>query len=263
MKNILFENVSKIYGKNPVIENLNIEVRTGERLILLGPSGCGKSTILRMIAGLEKVTEGKLYMGEKCVNEVDCGERNVSMVFQNYALFPHMTVKENILYGLKVHKVPKVEMKERLSQVLEMLDLKGLEERKPKELSGGQRQRVALARAVVKRADYFLLDEPLSNLDAQLRLRAREELVKIHEVYGQTMVYVTHDQMEAMTVGDRIALLNKGKIQMLDTPSNVYHKPANVFTAKFIGSPSMNIVEVGMSERSFWIGEQEMIIPEV
>lgn len=263
MKNILFENVSKIYGKNPVIENLNIEVRTGERLILLGPSGCGKSTILRMIAGLEKVTEGKLYMGEKCVNEVDCGERNVSMVFQNYALFPHMTVKENILYGLKVHKVPKVEMKERLSQVLEMLDLKGLEERKPKELSGGQRQRVALARAVVKRADYFLLDEPLSNLDAQLRLRAREELVKIHEVYGQTMVYVTHDQMEAMTVGDRIALLNKGKIQMLDTPSNVYHKPANVFTAKFIGSSSMNIVEVGMSERSFWIGEQEMIIPEV
>lgn len=263
MGNITFKNVSKAYGKNMVIKNLNLEIRKGERLILLGSSGCGKSTVLRMVAGLEKVTDGEIYMEDKCVNDVDCGDRNVSMVFQNYALFPHMSVKDNILYGLKVHKVAKADMKERLSQVLEMLDLKGLEERKPKELSGGQRQRVALARAVVKKADYFLLDEPLSNLDAQLRLRAREELVKIHEIYGQTMIYVTHDQIEAMTVGNRIALLNKGKIQMLDTPFNVYHKPANVFTAKFVGSPSMNIVEVDMVGGCFVIGDQKMSIPVV
>lgn len=242
MNNIVFENVSKAYDKNLIVKNLNLEVKDGERLILLGPSGCGKSTTLRMIAGLEQVSGGTLSMGGRVVNDVKSGERNVAMVFQNYALYPHMTIEQNVSYALRVHKMPEKEIYERTASALEMLDLKGLENRRPKELSGGQRQRVALARAIVKRSDYFLLDEPLSNLDAQLRIHARKELVKIHELYHQTFVYVTHDQIEAMTVGHRIALLQNGELQMLDTPANVYNRPANVFTAKFIGSPSTNII---------------------
>ena len=263
MKNIVFDHVVKAYDKNVIVKDLNMEIREGERLILLGPSGCGKSTTLRMIAGLEKLSGGNLYMDGRLVNDVPCGERNVSMVFQNYALFPHMTVQNNIIYGLKAHKMDPAEIKTRLSEVLDMLDLKGLEERRPKDLSGGQRQRVALARAVVKRSDYFLLDEPLSNLDAQLRLRARKELVKIHEMYHQTLIYVTHDQIEAMTVGQRIALMHEGKMQMLDTPSNVYNRPANVFTAKFIGSPSMNIVEASYTKGTLVIGRQVIWLPDM
>lgn len=263
MKNIVFENVEKSYGKNVIVKNLNLEIKEGERLILLGPSGCGKSTTLRMIAGLEDITNGSLYMGGELMNEIPSGKRDVSMVFQNYALFPHMTVEQNITYGLKVHKLPKEEIGKRFQDVVEMLDLKGLEQRKPKDLSGGQRQRVALARAIVKQAGYFLLDEPLSNLDAQLRLRARTELVRIHERFRQTLVYVTHDQIEAMTVGHRIALMNKGKIQMLDTPSNVYHHPANVFTAKFIGSPSMNIMEAVWNQGGLKIGGQTIKLPGI
>lgn len=263
MKEIVFENVCKSYGKNQVVKDLNLTIKEGERLILLGPSGCGKSTTLRIIAGLEGITSGKLYMNEKCVNDVSSGDRNIAMVFQNYALFPHMTVKENITYGLKVHKIPKEEIEKRLTSAIDMLKLNGLENRKPKDLSGGQRQRVALARAVVKRSDFFLLDEPLSNLDAQLRGHARKELVKIHEMYHQTFVYVTHDQIEAMTVGDRIALMNKGTIQMIDTPHNVYNKPANVFTAKFIGSPSTNIFDVNYSKGSISIGKQSISLPEM
>ena len=263
MKNIVFDHVVKAYDKNVIVKDLNMEIREGERLILLGPSGCGKSTTLRMIAGLEKLSGGNLYMDGRLVNHVPCGERNVSMVFQNYALFPHMTVKDNIIYGLKAHRMNPQEIKTRLSEVLDMLDLKGLEERRPKDLSGGQRQRVALARAVVKRSDYFLLDEPLSNLDAQLRLRARKELVKIHEMYRQTMIYVTHDQIEAMTVGQRIALMHEGKMQMLDPPSNVYTRPANVFTARFIGSPSMNIVEASYTKGTLVIGRQVVWLPDM
>lgn len=261
MKNIVFENVKKAYGKNVVVEDLCMEVKEGERLILLGPSGCGKSTTLRMIAGLENVTAGNLWMRDQVVNDVPCGERGVSMVFQNYALFPHMSVKNNIIYGLKAHKMDENEINARLKEVLKMLELEGLEDRKPKELSGGQRQRVALARAVVKRADYFLLDEPLSNLDAQLRMRARKELVKIHEMYHPTLVYVTHDQIEAMTVGDRIALMYRGKMEMLDTPSHVYNRPASVFCAKFIGSPSMNIVEAEYHNGALVIGKQKVELP--
>ncbi|WPC40118.1 ABC transporter ATP-binding protein [Clostridium sp. JS66] len=263
MKEIVFENICKAYGKNTVVSNLNLTIKSGERLILLGPSGCGKSTTLRIIAGLEDITSGKLYMNGKCVNEVPSGDRSVSMVFQNYALFPHMTLKDNITYGLKVHKVEKEEIEKRLNSALDMLKLKGLENRKPKDLSGGQRQRVALARAVVKRSDFFLLDEPLSNLDAQLRGHARKELVKIHEMYHQTFVYVTHDQVEAMTIGDRVALMNKGTIQMVDTPHNVYNRPANVFTAKFIGSPSMNIFEVNCCHDKIVVGGQQMPLPEM
>lgn len=262
MKEIVFENVCKSYGKTQIVNNLNLTIKEGERLILLGPSGCGKSTTLRMIAGLEDITSGKLYMNGKCVNDVKSGDRNIAMVFQNYALFPHMTVEENITYGLKVHKLQPSEIKDRLDSAINMLKLNGLEKRKPKDLSGGQRQRVALARAVVKRSDFFLLDEPLSNLDAQLRGHARKELVKIHELYNQTFVYVTHDQVEAMTMGDRVALMNKGVIQMVDTPTNVYNKPANIFTAKFIGSPSTNVFEVDYECEKIKVGNQEIIIPD-
>lgn len=263
MKDIVFENICKSYGKTKVIENLNLTIRSGERLILLGASGCGKSTTLRLIAGLEEISSGNLYMDRRRVNDVPSGERNVSMVFQNYALFPHMTVADNIIYGLKIQKLPKEEIRQRLKSALEMLELTGLENRKPKDLSGGQRQRVALARAVVKRSDYLLLDEPLSNLDAQLRVHARKELVKIHQLYHQTFIYVTHDQIEAMTVGDRIALMHKGNLQMLDTPYNVYNRPANVFTAQFIGSPATNIFEAYYADRIIRIGKQTVRLPEL
>ncbi|WP_445506840.1 ABC transporter ATP-binding protein [Niallia sp. 03190] len=256
MKEIRFENVWKSYGKTEVVKELNLTIKDGERLILLGPSGCGKSTTLRMIAGLEDITSGNLYMNGRKVNDIPSGKRDVSMVFQNYALYPHMNVVDNITYGLRVQKVPKDEIKTRLDAVLEMLKLKGYENRLPKDLSGGQRQRVALARAVVKKSDFFLLDEPLSNLDAQLRVSARKQLVKIHEMYKQTIVYVTHDQIEAMTVGDRIALMNEGNLQMLDTPENVYHRPANIFTAKFIGSPQTNVVDVEYQNGNVIIGKQ-------
>ncbi len=263
MNSILFENVTKLFGKNVIVKELNMEIHEGERLILLGPSGCGKSTTLRMIAGLEKVTSGNLYMGGSVVNEVPCGERGVSMVFQNYALFPHMTVRQNITYGLKANKVDAKEIEKRFEEVIKMLELGGLEERKPRELSGGQRQRVALARAVVKQSDYFLLDEPLSNLDAQLRQRARKKLVGIHEAYHQTLVYVTHDQIEAMTVGQRVAVMYRGKIEMIDTPGNVYNRPASVFCARFIGSPAMNIMDVTYGEGKLCMGRQSLQLPDM
>lgn len=262
MKEIVFDQVCKSYDKNQVVKNLNMKIKTGERLILLGPSGCGKSTTLRMLAGLEDITSGDLYMGGRRVNDVESGDRNVAMVFQNYALYPHMTVRQNIAYALKVNKYPAKEIVERVNEAIKMLDLVGYEDRTPKELSGGQRQRVALARAIVKRADYFLLDEPLSNLDAQLRAHARKELVKIHEQYHQTMIYVTHDQTEAMTVGQKIALMDKGNLQAFDTPKNIYNKPANVFTARFIGSPPMNVVEAVYDEGKMFIDGKKIKIPD-
>lgn len=262
MKEIVFENVCKKYGKNTIIENLNFTVHSGERLILLGASGCGKSTTLRMIAGLEDITSGNLYMNGQRVNDIVSGKRNLSMVFQNYALYPHMTVTENIIYGLKIQKLPQAEIHARLTAALAKLELDGLEDRKPKDLSGGQRQRVALARAVVKRSELLLLDEPLSNLDAQLRVHARKELVKIHQAYKQTFVYVTHDQVEAMTIGDRVAILDKGRLQVIDTPNNVYNRPANIFTAKFIGSPGMNIFKGSYSDHFLQLGEQSIKLSE-
>ena len=218
MYSIEFKNVVKKFDKTEVIKGLDLAVKKGERLILLGSSGCGKSTILRMISGLETITSGELYLNGVLANAMDPGDRNIGMVFQNYALFPHMTVEKNISYGLRVNRLDEKEIEKRVAEAVRILNLGGLEKRLPRELSGGQRQRVALARAIVKQSDFFLLDEPLSNLDAQLRGHARKELVKIHEIYGQTMVYVTHDQIEAMTVGQRIAVINEGKIQMLDTP---------------------------------------------
>lgn len=243
MNNIVFENVCKNYGKVEVIKNLNLEIEEGKRLILLGPSGCGKTTILRMIAGLEEISFGNLYMGDKLVNTIDPGERDVAMVFQNYALYPHMTVETNILFGLQIAKAPKEVQQERLNWALDILGLSEYKKRYPRELSGGQRQRVALCRALVKKAPFFLLDEPLSNLDAQLRTLARAELVKVHETYKPTFVYVTHDQIEAMTIGQKIVVLNASTIQQYDIPSNIYNRPKNVFVARFIGSPNMNIVD--------------------
>lgn len=258
MHAIQLKNIQKSYGNHEVVKSLSFNVRSGERLVILGPSGCGKSTTLRMIAGLESITDGQLIMGETVMNDVDCGKRNVAMVFQNYSLYPHMSVKKNITYGLAVKKVPKKEINKRLSEVLTMLELNGLENRLPRDLSGGQRQRVALARAIVKQSDYFLLDEPLSNLDAQLRVSARKELVKIHDTFQQTMVYVTHDQVEAMAIGHRIAILNQGELQMIDTPENVYHRPKNTFTAKFIGSPSMNLAECDYHDGCLHFQQQQL-----
>lgn len=259
---IEFSHVDKAYQKNKVIEDLNLTIPAGERLILLGPSGCGKSTTLRMIAGLEDISGGELRMGGQRVNEVPSGKRDIAMVFQNYALYPHMSVEKNITYALRVHKMERGEMETRLNTVLEILNLQEFTQRKPRELSGGQRQRVALARALVKQSPYLLLDEPLSNLDAQLRAMARKELVKIHELFHQTFIYVTHDQVEAMTVGQRIALMNRGELQMVDTPYRVYNRPANVFTAKFIGSPSTNILEANWANGAVTIQGQTVTLPE-
>lgn len=250
MNDIRLEHITKKYGGNEVVSDLTLPVRPGERMILLGPSGCGKSTTLRMISGLTEITSGDLYMGGVRMNDVGCGDRNVAMVFQNYALFPHMTVYQNIAFGLRALKLPKAEAKKRVLAMIETLELSGLEKRLPRELSGGQRQRVALARAAIKNAPYFLLDEPLSNLDVQLRAHARKELVRIHELNRSTFLYVTHDQIEAMTIGQRVAILNKGKLQMVDTPHNIYYRPANVFCARFIGTPPMNVFPAELEESS-------------
>ena len=259
---IVFDHVEKTYQKNTVIRDLNLTIPAGQRLILLGPSGCGKSTTLRMIAGLEEITGGELRMGGRRVNEVPSGKRDIAMVFQNYALYPHMTVRENITYALRVHKLDRAELETRLHSVLEILGLEPYVQRKPRELSGGQRQRVALARALVKQSQYLLLDEPLSNLDAQLRVQARKELVKIHDLYQQTFVYVTHDQVEAMTVGQRVALMNQGVLQMVDTPYRVYNRPANIFTAKFIGSPSTNILDADWADGVLHVQGQQIRLPD-
>lgn len=259
MSTIEIKSINKVYKDNPVIENLNLFIKEGERLVLLGPSGCGKSTILRMIAGIEDVSSGQiLYDGQDKTN-VNPGERDVAMVFQNYALYPHMTVEQNVTYALKRNKVENIEINKRLENALEILELKEYRNRKPSELSGGQRQRVALARAVVKNAKYFLLDEPLSNLDALLRVTARQELIQLHENYKHTFIYVTHDQIEAMALADRIVILNKGKIQMVDTPDNIYYHPANVFTAKFIGNPPMNILKADIVNNELQFSNGPMI----
>lgn len=258
---IVFDNVQKAYGKNVVINDLTLKIKKGERLILLGPSGCGKTTTLRMIAGFEEITKGQLLMDGRVVNDVAPGERNIAMVFQSYALFPHLSVWDNITFGLQLQKLPQAEMEKRARLAMEILHLEGYENKKTHELSGGQKQRVALCRALVKQSPYFLLDEPLSNLDAKLRQKARTELVKIHEMFQPTMVYVTHDQIEAMTVAHRIAVMNQGKIQQIDTPANIYHHPANTFVATFIGSPAMNILEAEVLAGKIIVGNCALRLP--
>lgn len=259
---IVFKNVTKAYGKNVVIKDLNLEIKKGERLILLGPSGCGKTTTLRMIAGFEEVSGGEIYLDGKVVNGLPPGERNIAMVFQSYALFPHLSVWDNIAFGLQLQKLPKEEIARRANQALQILHLTGYETKKTHELSGGQKQRVALARAIVKHSPYFLLDEPLSNLDARLRQKARTELVKLHEMFQPTMIYVTHDQIEAMTVATRIAVMNQGKIQQIDTPHTIYHHPANTFVASFIGSPAMNLVQGTYENGVLQVGNTKLAVPE-
>ncbi len=245
MASISLKHIFKIYsGDVTAVSDFNLEVPDKEFLILVGPSGCGKSTTLRMIAGLEEISKGELYIGDRLVNDVAPKDRDIAMVFQNYALYPHMTVFKNMAFGLELRKVPKDVIKEKVEEAARILDIEHLLNRKPKALSGGQRQRVALGRAMVRDPAVFLLDEPLSNLDAKLRAAMRTEITKLHKKLGTTFVYVTHDQTEAMTMGDRIVVMKDGFIQQVDTPQNLYDKPCNKFVAGFIGSPQMNFIKV-------------------
>ena len=227
MARVIFENVSKVYGGNaaPAVKDLSMEAYDQEFLVLVGPSGCGKSTAMRMVAGLEEITSGRIIIGDRVVNDLPPKDRDVAMVFQSYALYPHMTVRDNLAYPLKLRKVPKAEREQRVRDAARILDIEQFLDRKPKQLSGGQRQRVALGRAIVRNADVFM-DEPLSNLDAKLRVQTRAELIKLHERVSTTTIYVTHDQVEAMTMGDRIAVMSLGVLQQLDTPQNLYDNPA-------------------------------------
>jgi len=244
MNKIELRNITKAYGKNPpVIVDLNLTITEGSFTVLLGPSGCGKSTILRMIAGLEKEAAGDLFIDGNNVKDVEPGERNIAMVFQNYALYPTMNVRENIEFGLKNIKMPKTERDARINEIAKIVGLEEYLMRKPQHLSGGQRQRVALARAIVKKPSVFLMDEPLSNLDAKLRNQIRTDLIELYRRLKATFVYVTHDQVEAMSMGTNIILLDKGEVRQIGSPSNIYENPENVFTAKFIGSPPMNILD--------------------
>lgn len=243
MAELRLENVSKIYDKNIVaVQDINFTVRDREFVVLLGPSGCGKTTILRLIAGLEQITSGKIFIDNLCVNELSPDKRDVAMVFQNYALYPHMSVFDNMAFGLKVRHLPKSEIEKRVLNAAEILGLKDFLHRKPRQLSGGQRQRVALGRAIVREPKLFLFDEPLSNLDAKLRVQMRGELSRLHKRLNATVIYVTHDQVEAMTLGEKVIVINNGRIQQCSDPLSLYKKPANKFVAGFIGSPPMNFI---------------------
>jgi multiple sugar transport system ATP-binding protein len=243
MARVLFEHVYKRFGKVEVVHDINLDIIDKEFLVLVGPSGCGKSTCLRMVAGLEEASEGDIYIGDRIVNGVDPKDRDIAMVFQNYALYPHMTVYDNMAFGLKLRHLPSNDIKKRVDDAADILGLVPFLKRRPKELSGGQRQRVALGRALVRSAQVFLLDEPLSNLDAKLRVATRSEITKIHQRVQTTFIYVTHDQVEAMTMGSRIAVLNAGIIQQIGPPQDLYDHPTNLFVAGFIGSPAMNFFE--------------------
>lgn len=240
MASVSYRHVYKRFGDVTVVKDLNLEVADKEFVVFVGPSGCGKSTNLRMLAGLEEITEGEILIGDRVVNDVPPKDRDIAMVFQSYALYPHMSVYDNMAFGLKLRKTPKAEIDRRVKEAADILGLTHFLDRKPKALSGGQRQRVAVGRAIVREPAVFLMDEPLSNLDAKLRVTARAEISKLHKRLGTTFIYVTHDQVEAMTMGDRIAVLSDGILQQIDTPRTLYAEPANVFVAGFIGSPSMN-----------------------
>ncbi len=250
MAGVTFDNVAKRFGNVSVIEGLNLDIADHEFMVLVGPSGCGKSTALRMIAGLEEISDGKVLIGDRIVNNLEPKDRDVAMVFQSYALYPHMTVRENIEFGLKIRKTPKDEMQRKVGEAAETLGIAHLLDRKPKALSGGQRQRVAVARAIVRDPKVFLFDEPLSNLDAKLRVQMRAEITKLQQRLATTCVYVTHDQVEAMTMGHRMAVMKEGRIQQVGTPLEVYDKPANVFVAQFIGTPPMNFFDATVNGAS-------------
>ena len=260
MARLLFKNVVKKYGQTTVVYDFNLEIHDKEFLVLVGPSGCGKTTTLRMIAGLEETTSGEIYIGDQLINDVAPKDRDIAMVFQSYALYPHMSVYENMAFGLKLRKMPKDDIDRRVKEAAVILDIEHLLDRKPKALSGGQRQRVALGRAIVREPKVFLMDEPLSNLDAKLRVQMRAEISKLRHRLQTTVVYVTHDQTEAMTMGDRIVVMKDGFIQQVDTPMNLYNHPCNMFVAGFIGSPAMNFIRATLIEDNgqFWLVNKEL-----
>ncbi|HSH12082.1 MAG TPA: sn-glycerol-3-phosphate ABC transporter ATP-binding protein UgpC, partial [Ilumatobacter sp.] len=261
MARVVLDQVNKIYENGfQAIYDLDLEVAEGEFLVLVGPSGCGKSTALRMVAGLETITSGEMRIGDRLVNNVEPKDRDIAMVFQNYALYPHMSVYDNIGFALKLAKVPKDEIDERVRKAAEILELTANLDRKPGQLSGGQRQRVAMGRAIVRQPSAFLMDEPLSNLDAKLRVQMRAEIAGIQRDLGVTTIYVTHDQVEAMTMGDRVAVLKDGYLQQVDTPQNLYDHPTNVFVAAFIGSPSMNLYEARIEGHTLRLGSQTLAL---
>ena len=261
MATVTFDHVFKRFpGDVIAVNDLNLQVADGEFLILVGPSGCGKTTALRCIAGLEPISDGKVLIGDQVVNEVAPKDRDIAMVFQSYALYPHMTVFDNLAFGLKLRKTPKAEIDRRVREAAGILGLERLLDRKPKALSGGQRQRVALGRAIVREPKVFLMDEPLSNLDAKLRVQTRAEILRIHRRLRTTIVYVTHDQVEAMTMGDRIAVMNEGLLQQVGTPQELYTHPANLFVAGFIGSPAMNFVTVTAAGNDLMMGQSRLTL---
>jgi len=243
MASVTYDGVTKVFGDVVAVNDLNIDIPDKEFLVFVGPSGCGKTTSLRLLAGLEEATEGQIYIGDRLVNDVPPKDRDIAMVFQSYALYPHMSVYDNMAFGLKLRKTPKQEIDRRVHEAAKILSIEQLLDRKPKQLSGGQRQRVAVGRAIVREPYVFLMDEPLSNLDAKLRVQARAQLSKLHQRLGTTFIYVTHDQVEAMTMGTRIAVMRNGVLQQVDTPQVLYDTPSNVFVAGFIGSPSMNFLD--------------------
>ena len=262
MAKIVLDGVSKVFGSDVIaVNNVSLEIGDGEFMVLVGPSGCGKSTILRILAGLEEVTAGEVIIGDTQVTDLPPKERDVAMVFQNYALYPHMTVEQNLGFGLRLRKTPKVELKRRVDDVATILGLDPLMQRKPGELSGGQRQRVAMGRAMVREPQAFLMDEPLSNLDAKLRVQMRAQLALLHDRLATTTIYVTHDQVEAMTLGQRVAVLKDGILQQVDSPQNLYMHPANLFVGAFIGSPPMNLVEAQVSQGRVSFAGYDIALP--
>ncbi len=266
MASVSLKKITKVYAGNVVaVSDFELDIEDKEFIVLVGPSGCGKSTTLRMVAGLEEITSGELYIGDRLVNDVAPKDRDIAMVFQNYALYPHMTVFDNMAFGLKLRKTPKAEIKTRVEETAKVLDIYHLLNRKPKALSGGQRQRVALGRAIVREPKVFLMDEPLSNLDAKLRVAMRTEITKLHQRLQTTFIYVTHDQTEAMTMGSRIVVMKDGFIQQVDTPQNLYDYPSNLFVAGFIGSPQMNFFDVTLAKEGKEVvakfGENKIVIP--
>jgi multiple sugar transport system ATP-binding protein len=262
MGSIVLDHVSKEFpGGVQAVRDVSLEIANGEFMVLVGPSGCGKTTILRMIAGLEEVTDGEVVIGDRVVTDEKPKDRDIAMVFQNYALYPHMNVEQNIGFGMRLRRTPKPEVKRRVGEAARVLALFDYLSRKPADLSGGQRQRVAIGRAMVREPQAFLMDEPLSNLDAKLRVQMRAELARLHEQLGTTIVYVTHDQVEAMTLGDRVAVLRDGELQQVDTPQMLFHDPANLFVAGFIGSPAMNLVEATVAGDELEFGGHRLPLP--